>query len=178
MSVKFDKIIYVYTEDQHLFDEYKKRHSDVLFTKNMEIVQEVTGDEKTLIIFDDKMLDFVGKENEEICSWFIRGSHHKNSSVIVLLQNAFAKNMRTVAINSIYMIYMNAPRDKSTISNLGKQIYPGKKAFLVEAYEDAVSKPYGYLLFDFHQQTNNNYRVRNSIFPTNDCKVYIPRPDE
>jgi len=177
MSTDFEKIIYVYTENQPLFDQYKERHSDVTFTKNMELVKQVTGQERTLIVFDDKLLDFVGKENQEITDWFIRGSHHKNCSIVLLMQNAFAKNMRTVALNSIYVIYMNSPRDKSTISNLGRQIFPGKKNYMMDAYEDAVSKPYGYLLFDFHQLTNNKFRVRNSIFPSNNCKIYVPEED-
>ena len=172
ISEEFDGIYYVYTEYQSIFDQFKKKHPEVTFTSRMEDLDSIKG--KGLIIFDDKMVEFMGEENAAITKWFIRGAHHKGCSIIMLMQNAFAKNMRTCAINSIYSIYLNNPRDKSTIVNLGKQIYPGRPRFLAEAYEDAVSRPYGYLLLNFHQQTNNLYRVRSSIYPTPDCKVYVP----
>jgi len=176
MSVDFDKVIYVYTENQPIFQKFKEQNPEVIFTDSMEEVDKITGCEKSnLVIFDDKMLEFMGNENDDIIHWFTRGAHHRNTSIILLLQNAFAKNLRTVAINSIYSIFLNNPRDKSTIINLGKQISPGKPRYIAEAYEDAISRPYGYLLFDFHQETNNLYRIRNSIYPTKECKVYIPK---
>jgi hypothetical protein len=177
ISETIDKIIYVYTEDQPLFHQFKRNHPEVIFTTDMEDAQGVGGEENTLIVFDDKLIEFMGKENNEISTWFIRGAHHRNASVIVLLQNAFGKNMRTVALNSMYSIYLNNPRDKSTIVNLGKQCFPGKPRYLTESYEDAISKPYGYIFIDFHQQTCNMFRVRNSIYPTHDCKVYVPKPE-
>lgn len=178
MSVDFDYVIYVYTENQPIFKDFHEKHPEVVFTSNMEEVDNYIGKGKCLIIFDDKMAEFEGEENQEITKWFIRGAHHKSCSIIVMLQNAFAKNMRTCSINSIYSILLNNPRDKSTIINIGKQTHPGRPRFLAEAYEDAVSTPYGYLFFDFHQKTNNQFRIRNSVFPTRDCKVYVPSKRE
>jgi hypothetical protein len=141
----------------------------------MEVVKDITfKDGKTLIVFDDKIMDFVGKENEEIVEWFVKGAHHRGCSVIVLLQNAFAKNMRTVSINSFYHAHFNNPRDRSTIMSLGKQTFPGKPKFLCDAYEKAVVKPFGYLFLDFHQLTNDSFRVRSTVFPTQDCLVFVP----
>ena len=178
VSVKFDRIIYIYTEDQPLYDEFKKKHPNVIFTKDMEFVTEIRySEEKTLIVFDDKILDFIGKENEVITDFCVKGSHHRNISVIILLQNAFAKNLRTCSINSTYACFFLNPRDRGSISTLSKQIYPGKPGFLADAYEKAVSRAFGYLMFDFHMLTNNKYRVRNSLYPTRECEVYIPATD-
>jgi len=174
-----DRIIYIYTEDQEIFHEFKQKHPIMEFTTDMSILDDITytNQLKCLLIFDDKLLDFCGKENEDIIYWFTMGAHHRNCSVILLLQTAFAKSLRTVAINSMYLLLLNNSRDKSTIWSLGKQIYPHRGKFLPEAYERAVSKPFGYLFFVFHVLDNNKYRVRSSIYPTPDCEIYVPRTE-
>jgi len=177
MDVEFDRIIYIYTEDQFLFKQFKARNPDVMFTKDMNVLNDIDGCKSTLIFLEDKMLDIIGKDNEEVVSLFIKGAHHKNCSVILLLQNAFAKNLRTISINTIYTALFSNPRDKSSVSFLGRQIFPGRSNYFSDSYEKAVSKPYTYLFCDFHQQTNNLFRIRSSIFPTKECEVYVPKLD-
>ena len=121
------------------------------------------------------MIDFMGKENNLIVDLSIKGSHHRNMSVILLLQNAFARNMRSSSINQTYLALFNNPRDKIFVSNLSKQIYPGRPKFLPDAYEKAVSKPFNYLFMDFNQLTNNLYRIRSCLYPTKECQVYTPK---
>jgi hypothetical protein len=36
---------------------------------------------------------------------------------------------------------------------------------LNEAYQDSMSKPYGYLILDFKQKTPKEYMLRTRIFP-------------
>ena len=180
ISEEMEQVIYLYTEHQSKFDEFKKENPEVEFTTDMDWIDDeiVTDEKKTLIIFDDKMIDFSGKENDEICKWFTMKCHHRNTSVILLLQNAYAANLRTVSINSMYLAYMNNPRDKTSVYSLGRQIYPGRPAFLPICYDRAVSRrPFGYLFFDFHQLTNNKYRVRSSLYPTPDCEIYVPKEE-
>jgi len=179
ISHPLDRIIYIYTEDQEIFHEFQQKHPIVSFTKDMEVLKDITytNNKRTLIVFDDKLLDFCGKENEDIIYWFTMGAHHRNCSIILLLQTAFAKSLRTVAINSMYLLLLNNSRDKSTITSLGKQTFPHKPKFLPEALERAVSKPFGYLFFVFHVLDNNLYRVRSSIYPSPDCEIYVPRSE-
>ena len=55
----FDKIIYVYAEYQKLFDIFKKKHPEVIFTNSMSELDKTDGTKKCQLIFDDKMLDFL-----------------------------------------------------------------------------------------------------------------------
>ena len=45
---------------------------------------------------------------------------------------------------------------------------------LVEAYEDATSCKYGYLVIDSTANGDDAYRLRNNIFPGEDPLVYVP----
>ena len=64
------------------------------------------------------------------------------------------------------MILFNNPRDRSAVSHLAKQVYPGNVHRLNDAYATATGeRSYGYLLLDFHQQQNNLVRLRSHIFP-------------
>ena len=59
-----------------------------------------------------------------ISSYFTRGSHHKNVSVILVTQNLFHpnKHFRTASLNAQYMIIFKNPRDSLQIKYLGRSI--------------------------------------------------------
>jgi hypothetical protein len=54
-------------------------------------------------------------------------------------------------------------------------MYPGQAKFLVEAFQDATKKPYGYLLIDLKATTIDRYRIRTNIFPDEVQYVYVPK---
>jgi len=91
-------------------------------------------------------------ESEDIFNLFTTHSHHQNIAVFLVTQNIFeqGKYARSISINCNYLILMNNPRDKRQITDLSGQMFPKKLNRVVEAYEDAVSKPYGYLFIDNH----------------------------
>lgn len=88
-----------------------------------------------------------------------------NLSTLWLTQNFFSPNKyaRTISIDASYTILMKPPRDRLEISYLSRQIYPNKSKFLMESYNDATSKPHGYLLVDFRQAIPE--KLRMSILP-------------
>lgn len=73
--------------------------------------------------------------------------------------------MRTIGLNSNYYLLLKNPRDLTQIEHLGKQMFPGKKGFLRNAYLDATSQPYGHLLIDCKSDTPDELRVRSNIVP-------------
>lgn len=83
-----------------------------------------------------------------------------------VVQNLFSKNKgcREISLNSHIIVLFSSPKDKQQISVLARQISPEIPRFITEAFSDATSKPYGYLVLDLHQQTPENYRVRTNIF--------------
>ena len=52
-------------------------------------------------------------------------------------------------------------------------MYPGKSAFMIEAFKNATSAPYGYLLIDLKQETGDQLRLRNGLFPGDDLFMYV-----
>ena len=105
-------------------------------------------------------------------------SHHSNTSVIYLVQYLFTRNKesRTISLNTQYMVVFKNPRDASQITNLAKQMYPGRVKFVQEAFADATSTPYGYLMVDLKQDTPEDLRLRTSLLPDDVVQyVYMPK---
>ena len=98
-------------------------------------------------------------------TYVTRGSHHRNLSVIYIVQNLFhqGKGSRSISLNSHYLVFFKNPRDKLQILTLAKQMYPGQTDFFLNQYEEAVKRPFGYLLIDLKTTTQDNCRLRTSI---------------
>ena len=78
-----------------------------------------------LIVFDDQMIGV--SKDKRIVNPFTRCSHHRNVSVIYIVQNLFhqGKGSRSINLNSHYLVLFKNPRDKLQILTLVKQMYPG-----------------------------------------------------
>ena len=118
---------------------------------------------RNIVVLDDLMAE----TDERVTNLFTKKSHHCNTSVIYLVQNLFPKNKecRTISLNSQYIV-----------TTLAKQMYPGRVKFVQEAFADATSTPYGYILVDLKQDTPEDLRLRTSILPDDAVQyVYIPK---
>ena len=60
------------------------------------------------------------------------------------------------------MLFKN-PRDKLQILTLAKQMYPGQTDLFLNQYEEAVKRPFGYLLIDLKTTTQDNCRLRTNV---------------
>jgi hypothetical protein len=56
--------------------------------------------------------------------------------------------MRNISLNAHYILMFKSPRDKQQIYMLARQINPGKVQEFMKSYEDATSRPHGYLMLD------------------------------
>ena len=45
-------------------------------------------------------------------------------------------------------------------------MYPGQTDFFLNQYEEAVKRPFGYLLIDLKTTTQDNFRLRTNILPS------------
>ena len=115
--------------------------------------------------------------DERLTRLFSVGSHHRNLSVIFIIHNLFhyGKEMRTVSLNSHYIILFKNPRDRLQISTLARQMYPGQSQFLIEAFQNATQEAYGYLLIDLKPTTNELHRIRTGILPNDTPIVYVQK---
>ena len=150
---------------------YKELEHKVHFRDSIVSPNELDSNYNNLVVIDD----FMGSGDDKIEQFFIKGSHHRNASCIYIVQNLFdkSKNHRTCALNSHYTIVFKNPRDSGQINHLARQMFPSKIRYLTEAFRDATSKPYGYLMIDAKPQTPDWLRLRSDITePTQ--TVYVP----
>lgn len=168
-NVKFKEVIWYYAEWQKWYEKYPWiKFEEGLPTSNFE------NFEPRLIIIDDLMRE----SNEKVVDLFTKGCHHKNISVFFITQNLFhqGKGQRDISLNAHYIVYFKNPRDKAQIQHLARQVCPENQKFLQEAYNDATSSAYGYLLIDLKQETPDKLRFRTNIFPTDGYPyVYIAK---
>ena len=170
-----DKILWLYAEDQPLYQSMK----------NVEFVQGIPEDLETrfqrrhnnVLVLDDLMTQC--HSDERLTRLFSVGSHHKNLSIIFIIHNLFhyGKEMRTVSLNSHYIILFKNPRDRLQISTLARQMYPGQSQFLVEAFQDATQEAYGYLIIDLKPTTPDKLRIRTGILPSDRQLVYVHKDE-
>jgi hypothetical protein len=96
---------------------------------------------------------------------FSQGSHHRNLTLQIaqsLLNQD--KSMRTVSLDSHYLVLFKNPREMTQIHSLARQTYPKQAWTLVDAFDDATSKPFTYLLLDTRSDTPDETRVRARMF--------------
>jgi hypothetical protein len=174
---KPQRILYCYAEWQPAYRNLSLS-GNVEFVKGLptDILSKLDGTTPTLVILDDLMIE--SSSNKEITSLFVRGTHHKNASVILVCQNLFEKGLRTISLNSHFIVLFFSPRDQQQIASLARQLYPKNKSqFLVEAYNDATSvSGHSYLFLDLKQTTNKDLRVKTNVFSENNFPpiVYTP----
>ena len=164
-----DKILWCYGVYQDAF----KSINNVEFHEGIPNLSLFDGSQRTLLILDDLMHE----TDDRVTKIFTKISHHNNVSVLYLTQNLFygGKQNRTIGLNAHYLVLFKNPRDATQISCLARQMYPGKSKFMVEAFKDATSEPYSYLLIDLKADTEEKFRLRAQIFPDETNFVYVAK---
>ena len=118
-------------------------------------------------MFDDQMI--YASKDKRIVNLFTLGCHHRNLSVIYIVQNLVhqGKGSRSISLNSPYLVLFKNPRDKLQILILAKQMYPGQTDFFLNRYEETVKRPSGYVLIDLKTTTQDNGRLQINV-PSSD----------
>ena len=150
----------------------ESRHTQLVSRRRT--VDLVRRYKRNIVVLEDIMTE----TDERVTNLFTQKSHHCNTSVIYLVQNLFPKNKesRTISLNSQYIVVFKNPRDVSQMTTLAKQMYPGRVKFVQEAFADATSTPYGYILVDLKQDTPEDLRLCTSILPDDAVQyVYMPK---
>ena len=164
-----ERIIWCYSQWQNAYTQLLMMIPTIEFVKG--IPESLENDSyldvniRNLIVIDDQMIE-AGKDNR-IVNLFTKGSHHRNLSVIYIVQNLFhqGKGNRSISLNSHYLVLFKNPRDKLQILTLAKQMYPSETAWFIKEYEEAVRRPYGYLFVDLRPTTPERCRLRTNVLP-------------
>jgi hypothetical protein len=156
------RILYCYGEFQPSVSEFP----EVEFHEGLPDVSRFDGRHRFLLIIDD----LTNETNQNVCNLFTKLSYHRTVSVVFITQNVYHRNrfIRTMNLNTHYIVLFKNPRDANQVTPLARQIYPGKSKFVVEAFKDATKNPYGYLLIDLKPKTDERYRIHTNILPDDD----------
>lgn len=160
------RLIWVYSEWQPEYDRVKVLYPETEFVKGYsgDLYETLQPDERNLIILDDQMSE--ASDSKSLARLFTKGSHHRNLTVLYLVQNMFdqGKSSRTVSLNSHYNVVFRNLRDVSQFRTMASQLMPNNPGWLMEAFTDATREPYGYLVIDNHPKSDPAYRFRTRIF--------------
>lgn len=171
-----DRIVWAYGEWQPTYEIIREENPQIEFVRGLdeEVFESFNPHRTNLLILDDLMAEL--GSSPKLSSLFTKGSHHRNLSVIYIVQNIYdsGKSHRTCSLNSHYLVVFKNPRDMSQIDSLGRQIVPRKKFRLSEVVDHAAQVPHGYLLVDLRQDTPSIYKFRTFIFPKEHQRLYIP----
>ena len=116
-----------------------------------------------LLVLDD-LMDEAGK-NKEVLDLFTKDSHHRNITVIYMIQDLFPNgtHAKTISRNVHYIVVFKNPRDQTGIRTLMIQMFPTYWREALETYNKATSRPFSYLMIDLHPASDDTYRLYSNI---------------
>lgn len=159
----FEKICYQYGCYEDDFKDYPY----VDFVQNYDpyyFSKDYTEGKSVLLILDD-VTDSI---DNSIALLYSREAHHNNVSVWCSFQNLYNRDLkwlRTVSLNTQYLIVTKAIRDKHNLRSLQISMFPGLSKYFFSSFEDATSHCWKYVLYDLHPSTPSFLRVRTGLFP-------------
>ena len=171
-------IFWFYKRWQPIYTELRKKLNNIKFIQGIPptLKNAKFFDERfpTLFIFDDLMRD--ATRNSDICELYTEGSHHRNLSVICLLQNIYhhGRENRTMSLNTQYLVLFKNPRDQLQVMTLSRQMFPHRSYQFMDQFNRATTKPYGYLVIDLKQNTPDYQRIRTDVFINNNESMSTP----
>ena len=163
------RIIWCYGQWQQSYFDMLKTVPEIEFNKgipdDIDNTDYLDVSQRNLIVLVDLMAQS-GKD-KRISDLFTKGSHHRNLSIIYIVQNIFhqGKEMRNISLNAHYIVLFKSPRDKQQISMPARQVDPGRVQEFMRSYEDATSRPHGYLMLDLKPTTSDQDRLKTNILP-------------
>lgn len=161
-----DRIVWLYSEWQPLYDQLKIILPNIEFVNGLPksgLYESFHPSINNMIVLDDQMAN-AGK-NHEVLDLFTKGSHHRNLTVVYIVQNLFdqGRHMRTISLNAHYIVLFKTVRDLSQVQRLGEQLCPRQSRAFLDIYYSATDKPHSYLLVDLHPETPSWARFRANI---------------
>ena len=147
----WENIIWCYGRYQSAYDEMLRTIPNITFVEGApgDLETLINSSIRNLLVVDDLMHEL--SNDQRMTNLFTKGCHHRNLSVISILQNIFhrGKEVRDMSVNSHYLVVFKSPRDHgSQVNHLARQMLPGHVKYMQEAFEDATKRPYGYLFCD------------------------------
>jgi len=171
-------VLYCYGVYQDKYDEMLRSVPNITFHEGIpsnDTLKAMADGDFHLVVIDDLMEAVVSDPNVQ--KMFTQYCHHYRFTAILVYQNIYAqgKCARSIAVNTHVMVLFKNKRDKRQVRALASQINPTNPKALIEAYEEATSTPYGYLVVDCSPGTQDEFSWRTDVFPGEDTTIYLPK---
>ena len=170
-----ENIIWCYGIYQPAYDQMLRSIPNITFVEGVpsELDSMIDPNIRNMVVLDDLMQEL--SNEKKITNLFTKGCHHRNLSVIFIVQNLFhrGRELRDMSLNCHYLVLFKSPRDSSQVTHLAKQMFPGYTKYMQEAFQNATNKPFGYLLCDLKPETLTDFRLRTDIFPGETQYAYV-----
>jgi hypothetical protein len=163
------KVFYYYNNWQSIYNDMNEKGLVDIFKKRTLTTEEFNKEATPFINNGGSLFivdDVINDKSSDLCEVFTQLSHHLNASIIFITQNLFPKmrDFRTISINCQYVFLMKSPRDHLQLEAFGRQMFPNKIKFVKESYERATQRPYSYVLYSAHQETEDHLKVLSDLF--------------
>ena len=164
------KILWCYGVHQSLYKKPLGGTISIEYFDGLADESKIDSMKPNLIVIDDLMVEV--ESDKRMTSLFTKGSHHKNISVIFIVQNLKfdSKTFRNVSLNTHYFLLLKNPRDQSQIAHLAREMFNDKFRYMTGAYEEATSEPFSYLLVDLTSACPTKHRLRTRILSSETIK--------
>ncbi len=171
-------ILYCYASWQPAFAKMSTQIANIHFHKGLpeeDIIDQYTAPKTRhlILVVDDLMRQVM--TSQLIFDFFTVKAHHEGTSVLYVSHNLYqqGKFSRAITLNAAYFILFENPRGADQIQTLSRQIFPGKKHAVVQAYRQAMSiRPYSYLVLDMTANVPDMLRMRTCIFPAEHTRFF------
>ena len=113
--------------------------------------------------------------DQHISSLFTKGSHHRNLSVICIVQNLFDQHKEhcTISLNAYYLVILKKSARRVTDCSFCQAHVSGKTQYVRQAFELSTRQPRGYLVTDLKQVMPEGMWLRSHNFPGENQEVYV-----
>ncbi len=159
----FDRIFLFYSVHQPIYDEFQKSGAVLVQGLPCSDYLKFNDGRHTLALFDDLMHKIA--QQPDFVELIFRDAHHSLISPVILIQNLYFKNLRTIRMNTQAFVFLKNPSDTLAIQTFARQVFPKNSQFFIEAFNDCTEKPFGYLFVDLSVRTPDCMRLRTNLFP-------------
>ena len=125
----------MFSEWQSDFDMICERYPGIKFEKQWcdEIFDSLSPEQRNILVLDEWM--GVASSGTSVADLFIKGSHHRNLTVIYLVQNLYnqGKSQRTISLKSHCSLVFRNGRDASQFRTMVYQICQNDGMWLVDS---------------------------------------------
>ena len=160
INVKILNVLWCYSEFESI-KELNITNVKINYYKGVPTKEDIQNYSPNLIVLDDLMSEVT----EDIKNLYTKLSHHKNISILLILQNLYYKNkyMKDIRLNTQYYILMKGSSEEQ-VGILGRQLYSAPPRKIINIFNHATTSDFGYLIFDDLPRTKPQYRLKTRIF--------------